>query len=157
MDELTAKEAAALVAAQPEFTPAELVRIDAVITASVPTLAMLKWDDEQLASCTYAYYPDADTLYMHEEPRQRTTALHVGEYALLRLRMGTTEVVGAFIEGWERFFLPLHPEFREGWERIIKSNRKASAEERAEYNLALMHCIFDSLRESERAGAKAGA
>ena len=136
----------------------------ALMDPDAPLFDILKWNDEQLASCTYGYYPDADTLYVHEEPRQPTVALPVGEYAWLRLREGGTEVVGAFVEDFVESFLPLHPEFREGWEHIVKphlaNDRQASPEEIAQYNLALIHRILDWLRESERAArmrAEAGA
>ena len=129
-----------------------------------PTSAMLRWDDERLASLAHAYYADADMFCLREEPVQPADNMHVGRHAVLRLHPETNEVLGAHVEGWERFFLPLHPEFRDGWEQIIKphlaNDRQASAEEIAQYNRALIHRILDWLRESERAAqtpAKSGA
>ena len=139
-------------------------RIAASMNVDAPTSDMLRWDDERLASLAHAYYPDADIFYLREAPVQPADNLHAGRYAVLRLHPETNEVLGAHVEGWERFFLPLHPEFREGWEQIIKphlaNDRQASAEEIAQFNLALMHRILDWLRESERTppkGAKASA
>ncbi len=141
---------------------------DAEIAASLnvdaPTSNMLRWDDERLASLAHAYYADADIFYLREAPVQPADNLHAGRYAVLRLHPETNEVLGTHVEGWERFFLPQHPEFREGWEQVIKphlaNDRQASTEEIAQFNLALMHRILDWLRESERPapkGAKASA
>ena len=61
--------------------------IAALMNADVPAPGDLRWDDAQLASCTWDYYDFGDMLYVHEEPRQYTVALAVGDYAWLRLRM----------------------------------------------------------------------
>lgn len=132
---------------------------DAEITAWMnvdsPTADMLRWNDERLASLAHAYYADADILYLREAPVQPADNLHVGRHAVLRLHPETNEILGAHVEGWERLFLPLYPEFREGWEQVVKphlaNERPASGEEIAQYNLALLHRILDWLRESERA------
>ena len=132
--------------------------VAALLDVDAPTSAMLRWDDERLASLAHAYYPDADIFYLREEPVQAADNLHTGRYAVLRLHPETNEVLGAHVEGWERFFLPLYTEFRDGWEQIIKphlaNDRQASAEEIAQYNLALIHRILDWLRESERPARK---
>ena len=87
-------------------------------------------------------------------PRSLHFILDASEHALLRVHADTFEVLGASIEDFEERFLPLHPEFREGWEQVIKpylaNDRQASTEEIAQFNLALMHRILDWLRESER-------
>ena len=128
--------------------------IAALMDVDAPTSAVLRWDDERLASLAYAYYADADVFYLREEPVQLADNMHVGRYTVLRLHPETNEVLGAHVEGWEQVFLPLHPEFRDGWEQTIKPHlageRKASAKEIAQYNLALIHRILDWLRESER-------
>ena len=132
--------------------------IIALMDAEAPTSDMLRWDDGCLASLAHAYYADADIFYLREAQVQPADNLHVGRYAVLRLHPETNEVLGAHVEGWERFFLPAHPEFREGWEQVVKphlaNERQASPEELARFNLALMRRILDWLRESERAAAK---
>ena len=133
-------------------------KIAALMDTGAPTSDMLRWSEERLASLARAYYADADMFYLREEPVQPADNLHVGRYAVLRLHPETNEVLGAHVEGWERFFLPLHPEFKEEWEQVIKphlaSDRQASPEETAQYNLALMHRILGLLLESERATAR---
>ncbi len=134
--------------------------IAALMDIDAPTSEMLRWDDARLASLTHSYYADADTLYLREEPVQPADNMHVGKYAVLRFHPEMNEVLGAHVESWERFFLPQHPELREAWERIIKphlaSERQASPDELAQFNLALIRRILDALRESEQpAKAKA--
>ena len=164
MDAITFAEAASLAARQGRLTAEERARLDAVIAAGAPPYAALHWDEARLADCAPFYYADADTLHLLEGPAQPHFVLDAGEHVLLRVHADTFEVLGASVEDFEERFLPLHPEFREGWERIIKphlaNDRQASAEEIAQFNLALMHRILDWLRESERPapkGAKASA
>ena len=134
--------------------------IAALMDIDAPTLDVLRWDEERLASLAHAYYADADTLYLREAPVQPADNWYVDRYAVLRLHPETNEVLGAHVENWEMFFLPLHPEFREAWERVVKPHlagkRQANADELAQFNLALMRHILATLRESEKpAKAKA--
>ena len=132
--------------------------ITALMDVDAPTSEMLGWDNARLASLTHSYYADADTFYLRETPVQPADNWYVDRYAVLRLHPETNEVLGAHVESWEKFFLPLHPEFREAWEGVVKphlaSERQASPDELARFNLALMRRILDALRESERAAAK---
>ena len=158
MDAMTFTEATSLAARQGRLTAEERARLDAAISTGAPSYAALHWDETRLAACAPFYYADADTLHLLEQPVQPHFALDAGEHALLRVHPDTFEVLGAFIEDFEARFLPQHPEFREAWEQTIKphlaSERKASPDELARFNLALMRRIRDALRDSERAAAK---
>ena len=164
MDAITFAEAASIAARQGRLTSEERARLDTLIANGAPPYAALHWNEARLAACAPFYYADADTLHLLEEPAQPHFVLDAGEYALLRVHADSFEVLGASIEDFEGRFLPQHPEFREGWEQVIKphlaNDRQASTEEIAQFNLALMHRILDWLRESERTppkGTKASA
>ena len=158
MDAITFAEAASLAVREGRLTAEERARLNAAITANAPAYDALHWNDACLAACAPLYYADADTLHLLEQPPQPHFALDAGEHALLRVHPGTFEVLGAFVEDFEVRFLSLHPEFREAWEGVVKphlaSERQASPDELARFNLALMRRILDILRESERAAAK---
>lgn len=148
MDAMTFAEAASLAARQGRLTVEERARLDVAIAAGAPQYADLHWDEARLAACAPFYYADADTLHLLEVPAQPHFILDASEYALLRVHADTFEILGASVEDFEERFLPQHPEFKKGWEQIIKphlaNERHASTEEIAQYNLALMHRIRDS-------------
>ena len=158
MDAMTFAEAASIAARQGRLTSEERARLDTFIAAGAPPYAALHWDEARLAACAPFYYAGADTLHLLEEPAQPHFVLDASEHALLRVHADSFEVLGASIEDFEGRFLPQHPEFRECWEQVIKphlaNDRQASAEEIAQFNLALMHRLLDWLRESERTPPK---
>ena len=145
-------------------------RSAAGVTASaeaVPTYEMLDWDDERLArfECFYDRKYD-DELFIQREPMPPAVSLPIGSEAWLQYTLDDYEVVGAHIDGFEDFFLPRHPEFREGWERLVKPHvtgrRRAGKDELAPYTLALLHQILEWCKEEfgaakARKRAKAGA
>ena len=154
MDAMTFNEAASFAARQGRLTAEERARLDAAISTGAPPYAALHWDETRLAVCTPFYYADMDTLHLLEQPVQPHFVMDASEHALLRVHPDTFKVLGAFIEDFEARFLPLHPEFREAWERVIKPHlageRHANADELAQFNLALIRRILAALRESEK-------
>lgn len=160
MDAMTFNEAASLAARQGRLTAEERASLDAAISTGAPSYPALQWDETRLAACALFYYANADTLHLLEEPVQPHFVMDASEHALLRVHPDTFKVLGAFIEDFEARFLPLHPEFREAWEGIVKphltNERQANADELAQFNIALMRRILAALRESENpAKAKA--
>ena len=95
-----------------EFSAADLATIE------VPTLDMLKCDEQRAAAFKLSYDGKWDVLFIREEPKRAAVSLPVGQDAWLRYDPQTLEIVGAEVEDFEKAFLVRHPNLKADWEQI---------------------------------------
>lgn len=68
-----------------------------------------------MAAFRWDYDRELDSFAVMLRDRDSVGTMHCGEVIALRLAPTTDEVVGAEIEGWERFFLRQYPELTDLW------------------------------------------